>query len=413
MAAAAAVPTKILLGYFRLATERLQNLSCVNVDGPADLSSHRSLIVNAQLSSLEDALSGNSHANSSSIDRDAVQNVLREIGLGDFSHVDFGSNSETIDEGEQREKLIDAMDETNEAARVAFFKSVISLQWKHDGSDIRSDWTLRREGFDRSSILEYCGLMMTAIRLDDMQKFLRSGQESIFYNNRTNHNNNSRGAISYGESIHDRMMYMQKLCWKAVGWEPDIATNQLNKIISLHGHHSEHTLDEKVIETLTKYTSAMTVAITNTLIEGSTKNTSDDGITRIVNVSYSEKIVSVPESALEGGSHNISSLSAPASNTMEEHASSGHRQQLEIAQKTANLQKQLWNEFQSFSPSDQIKTLEKAKLAQEEFLEKMRSTPPGPQRVLIMQTIDGDVQKLLIISNFGLRRTTPFLAVVN
>jgi len=116
-----------------------------------------------------------------------------------------------------------------------------------------------------------------------------------------------------------------------------------------------------------------------------------------VNVSYSEKIVSVPESALEGGSHNISSLSAPASNTMEEHASSGHRQQLEIAQKTANLQKQLWNEFQSFSPSDQIKTLEKAKLAQEEFLEKMRSTPPGPQRVLIMQTIDGDVQKLLII----------------
>ncbi|KAL7470636.1 hypothetical protein ACHAXS_010880 [Conticribra weissflogii] len=410
MASAAAIPTKILLRYFRLATERLQSLTCFSMDGPADLSSHRSLIVNAQLSSLDDALSGMPPVDSSSIDREAVQKVLREIGFGDFSHVDFGANSETADEGEQRKMLIDAMDKTNEAARMAFFNSVISLEWSHDGSDNRSDRTLRRDdSLDRSSILEFCGLMMTAVRSDHMQKFLRSGQESIFYGNNTNHHENGRGALSYGESIQDRMMYMQKLCWKAVGWEPDIATDLLNKLVSSLGHHSELELDDKVIETLTKYTSAMTVAITNTLMVGSTKTTSEDGTTRIVNVSYSEKIVSVPQSAMEAGNLKVSSLFAPASNTMHEHTSSSHRKQLEIAQKTANLQKQIWNEFQSLSLSEQTKTLEKAKLAQEEFLEKVRRMAPGPERVLMMQSIDVDVQKLLIIHKLWISQNDSIL----
>ena len=146
------------------------------------------------------------------------------------------------------------------------------------------------------------------------------------------------------------------------------------------------------IYVLTKYTSTMTVIINNL----AALPQSDDGTTRIINVSYSEKVVTVPQD-MNGEGTTIASLSAPSSHSMHEHSTAQQRQQLDIAQKTSMLQQQIWDEFESLSRSEQDETLRRAEHVQREFLEKVMSTPPGQERVLLMQSMSEDDQKLLVL----------------
>jgi hypothetical protein len=143
----------------------------------------------------------------------------------------------------------------------------------------------------------------------------------------------------------------------------------------------------------------MTVAINN----ATTVSHADDGTTRIINVSYSEKIVTVPES---GNGNAIPSLSAPTSNSIHDHTTTQQRQQLEIAQQTAMLQQQIWDEFESLSASEQANTLVRAEAVQKEFLERIMSTQPGPERVLLMQTLNGDDQRLLVVHKMWCSRNS-------
>lgn len=161
------------------------------------------------------------------------------------------------------------------------------------------------------------------------------------------------------------------------------------------------------METLTQYISSCAVATTNADISNkygrnhngdiaNNASSNNDGTTRVVSVSYSEKIITA-----NGDTTTENSLSttaaAPTSNTIDEHALSQQRREMNNAKATAMLQTKLWEDFQSLPMHEQMKTVEKAKVAHRDFIQKIESTPPGQERIVLMQNMDEEMQRLLVI----------------
>ena len=70
------------------------------------------------------------------------------------------------------------------------------------------------------------------------------------------------------------------------------------------------------------------------------------------------------------------------------------------------LQQQLWSDFETLPPHEKSEMLEKAKMAHKSFVEKVANTPPGRDRVILMQGMDGEVQKMLVIYKLWCSRNT-------
>jgi len=356
------VPLPLLLNYFEQASKQLLSVAEVEVvPSKLTLNWHRSRVVEAQLSALTDTLA----EYDGRFDASVVQDVLRQIGVGDFNNVDECNE-------ELRKTLVKAMEQTNEAAREAFARSVVFVEMS-DSSNQRNLHT--HADLDRSTLMEYCGLAITAMRLPEIQRFLFDGtrvREDI--------------KCEVFSTPEERLLYIQRLFWKAVGWEPDTASDQMKQLME---GNSELMKDTEVMETVMKYMSSVTVAATNASMGSDmAENMSTDGTTRVVNVTYSEKVVT---------SDTIQSLSAPTSNSMNEHKN--EQQSLEQRQQrdVAKMRQAIHDEFMSLSPDEQSKTMAKAKQAQDAFLQQVMNTPPGAERVMLMKSIDFETQKLLII----------------
>jgi len=379
------VSSALILCYFDLASRNLQALiespSNDDIPSPSEITLdwHRSRIMRAQMSALDEVL-----LDWDATARDDVQAVLRQIGEGDFTYVSLDS-----DESNEQNELINAMNKTNDLARRAFGNSVLFVEWQFDHQSIQSSRSLMADrDLDKSSILEYCALTTSSIHLDCVQEFLEKGSD-LFPATDENQKRN----VADHDTVKIRLEYLQRLIWRALGWDPEFASSQLRQLFSSHDQSSSVIMtDSAVAEALTKYVSTMTVAINNS----AAIPMNDDGITRVINVSYSEKIVTVPQN-MDNEDSTIASLSAPTSNAMHEHSSVQQRHQLDIAQKTTQLQQQIWNEFEGLSSGEQVKTIEKAEKLQKQFLEKVMNTQPGPDRVLLMQNLSGEEQKLLVL----------------
>lgn len=357
------VPLPLLLRYFELASKQLLKLADTNevISSEHTLNWHRNRVVEAQLTALTDALL----EFDGGFDAKVVQDVLREIGGGNFKNVDGGDDK-------LHKTLVEAIEKVNEAARESFARSVLFVEMR-DGLNQRHLHT--HIDLDRSTLMEYCGLAIAAVRLPEIQNFLIDG---------TRVREDIKGEVF--STPEERLLYIQRLLWKAVGWEPETASDQIKHLME---GKSELLNDKEVLETVLKYASSMTVAVTNASFGSEIiENKNSDGITRVVNVTYSEKVVT---------SDTIQSLSAPTSNAMNEHKN--EEQSLEQRQQrdVAKMRQDIHDEFMSLSPDEQSKTLAKAKQAQDTFLQQVMNTPPGAERVLLMKSIDFETQKLLII----------------
>ena len=453
------IPSALLLNYFELAQQRLgqqrwiddnDELTSNEREHQRSLTWHRSKIVEAQLTSLDDAISEWQKTTNvecyidgerSAAIRNYIQNVLRQIGLGDYSSVSYNCTSiilpddddmyqqskqegvvkENTNKQQQQQLLSDAVEKTNELARRAFSRSVLISEWRL-ANNCNKQITIpqsRRElrgdksdvSFDDAIILEYCGLVMAAVRLPEVQQYLQTGLADFIHSNTNQaadkHNidpPNGLDDLSDNKSAEERLLHIQRLYWSALGWDPEYAMKLL-KCLLFGEEEEEITTSDlvqiknnvKVVETLTQYSSAMTVAATNAAMANSYGNTSDDGTTRVVSVSYSEKIITVPTNEDGNIITTNSSTSAPTTNTIDEHTLSQQRGEMETAKATSMLQQQLWDDFQSLPTHEQMKTIQKAKVAHEDFLEKVSNTPPGNERILLMQSMDREMQRLLVI----------------
>jgi hypothetical protein len=429
------------------------------------LSRHRLRIVEAQLAALDEALAerqGHGENDgavatmglSNDVSHNSMREALQQIGSGDYSCVSFpctmnnhrevvvgatvqpsglrsrsskvgsisnhsprlGTSCEPIEERSEsrdlRELLAEAVEQTNELARQAFARSVLIVEWRnyHDINNIekkhppqsRRDLKDAHDGnIDDGSILEYFGMMMAAVQLSEVQQFLRHGSMDFL---RSTHADNSLTQGFYGSSADNRLLQIQRLYWRALGWDPRHGTEQLNRLVSFGCttcSNNDYPVNAKVLETVEQYASAMIVAVTNASIintgsEIYPSELTDDGTTRVVSVSYSEKIMNLPRDAPDSDCIHPS-LSAPTCNTINEHASTQQRSELNAAKATAILQQQIWDEFQLLDPREQMDTVEEATRAHNDFLEKVASTPPGAERIQLIQSMDDGMQRLLMI----------------
>jgi len=108
------VPLPLLLRYFELASKQLLKLADTNEVIPSEhtLNWHRNRVVEAQLTALTDALL----EFDGGFDAKVVQDVLREIGGGNFKNVDGGDDK-------LHKTLVEAIEKVNEAARESFARS--------------------------------------------------------------------------------------------------------------------------------------------------------------------------------------------------------------------------------------------------------------------------------------------------
>jgi hypothetical protein len=367
--AATPVPISLLLQYFAKASEQLEQLHVTDGVPPLHneegnvLNWHRNRVVKAQLTALNDTLL----EYDGDYDAKNVQDVLRKIGLGDFNDVDG-------DDDKLHENLVEAMENTNKVAREAFARSVLFLEMRGD-TDSNHRHLHTSKDLDRSSLIEYCGLAITAVSLPEVQAFLLDGTRIIEDFN-----------CDVFSTTEERLLYIQRQLWTALGWDRETASDQIKLLIEGKGDLND---DKDLMETVMKYVSSMTVAATNASMGSNMAEYSkSDGTTRVVSVSYTEKVVT---------SDTIQSLSAPTSNSMKEHTNEQQafeqHQQLQVAK----MRQQIHDEFHSQSAEEQRKTLDQATQAQENFMQQILNTPAGPERVLLMKNIDIETQKLLII----------------
>ena len=87
----------------------------------------------------------------------------------------------------------------------------------------------------------------------------------------------------------------------------------------------------------------------------------------------------------------------PQQSIMDEHRESEQRQNLSMARKVSQIQQELLDQLLVMDEDERALTLKEAKKAHDTFLKEALSIPPGPQRILFMQSIDEESQKKLIM----------------
>ena len=193
-----------------------------------------------------------------------------------------------------------------------------------------------------------------------------------------------------------RLERIQQVLLRAVGFDIEFGKREIERFY----FHSGSELDDELVQILNNLSSNMTMAIANaTSMEadccGSTEELSDQnqgGVTRVVSVTYSEKILSP-----DGRQVSTTSNSAPASETIQEHDEDEQLSQLKMAQQAASLEQSILNELMTMSETNRRAKLDLAKQTHNDFLRQAMEIPAGPERISFLTSVDPNQQQLLLI----------------
>jgi hypothetical protein len=399
------VPLSVLLDFFRSATKALEE--CTIAD-PKTLSDLRMVILTQQKQCLEhivDVYNDDKESPTSPLTVQIMQHALKDLPSK--------KEQQELDPTVQK-----AMDEMDDGARLSFTRLVLLSECLKEHADVidQSLSLLKTSGsMQRSDILEFCGLCNAAIRLSNVQKHLQSGAPLFEDNNTLQEEGSSK--IFFPQK---RLEMIQRMFLKATGYDPDHGTAEIQRIFfSAHNGSSgntdntaEFSVDPELMEVFTNMASAMNVALTNATIQA-THNTffSDQdqgGVTRVVAVNYSEKIIDQATGQEVAASEDIvnsSSDAAPLTQTMDtedkpkspsqEQLEAQQRAELRVAREAATLQQEILGELLNMRDEERDAKLKLAKQEADKFIQQAMLIPPGPERVSFLRSVDSETQKLM------------------
>jgi len=320
-----------------------------------------------------------------------------------------------------------AMDDMNDGARTAFVRAVMKeeIQWVHvqeekglkTMNEIYMGRHLRTSSdglgiLERSKILEFCGICMAALRLDGMIPHLRYGTD-IFENNNNNNDNNDNDDKEeedkkmFASHVQMRLIGLQNMLFCAVGCHFEFGASELKRIMTVD---VDEAADLDLYATLNSFFTAMQIAFTNAMLVGDNKrwkndplskkaddddDDDDDGVTRIISVQHSEKIIHVKEGG--GFDDNNNDNDAPSHNSMDEHQEDRQMKDLQMAKKAADLRQGILSELLAMDPAQRELELAHAQQNHNDFLAQAMQLPLGHERVAFLQNVDQRTQKLLIM----------------
>ena len=401
------IPASFFFGFFERAKIRMEEypkdgLKLMNDDDdgfPISLKRHRELLLEEQVLVLKEEV------NRYPLSLSFVQNGLRELGQKDTSHIFF-------QEEEEEERLVKAMEEMNESARLAFARGVLKseVDWvRHrevqTGSqqmeDIYAHRTLQSSSTADDDhrvirmIMDFCSLCMAAVKIPAVLHHLYHGTDIFKKQNSTNEEMTTTMMM-----MHQRLASLQNVYFCALGYHPQLGQSELKRFIHQYiminnnnndDHSSNDDTDIIALQrTLQSFISCMQMVSTNYTNQVTKSN---DGTTRVVSVSHCEKII---HSTNKGNEEvNASGNGPPIRHSI--HQEEQQKEQMEMAKKAASLQQSILSSFQRMSKEERELELEKAKKVHTNFLSTAMKLPPGPERVNYLQSVDQPTQRLLII----------------
>jgi hypothetical protein len=463
------VPPELLISFFQEAKERLgdyvydptSNDDNNNHNGyiPIPLKEHQGSILNEQLIALNKVVDGynNTRTNSTTAEEVTVQNVqdsLRLLGsIANNADNNTDNNADNDTESmSTNEKLKKAMKEMNDTARMAFCKSILASEYfwyqqqkklqeqqeqeqQHGQQEQEDDNSGNAEmammidynkvkrnlysnngdgshhGMVRQTILEFCGLCTTAIKIPQVITYIQTGKMSFFNddkivdndseaNNDNNDVNDKKDTnVDSTTSPQQRISHLQQMILCALDYEPSYGAQEIQKRMVLAMNTSSNG-DDDANKELKEAFATFSFTIQETTKEAMNINLKqhsttlsdkkEGGVTRVVAVNYSEREIR------NDGHLSSGNGEAPLNQRMEEQDEETQREQLQMAQKAAQLQKSILDELLGMHEEQRKVCLLDAKNAHEGFLKEAMALPAS-DRVVFMQNISTELQKKLLM----------------
>lgn len=333
----------------------------------------RKALLQVQLSCLARVVE--EHNDDDAITVEQVQDALKEL-----------SSQQNVDE-----TVKEAMNTMNDAARLAFCRLVLHDECRWDVT--QSPPRTLNDGHTpmlRQDLVEYAGLCNGVVRLGNVQEHLRNGTKLF---------DDIEPKSPSPIFCQKRLERIQQLLLRAVGFEIEFGKKEIER----YYRGNSDLLDDELLQLLNQLSSNMTVAITNASIDTTATQALSDqdkgGVTRVVSVSYSEKVVG-------SDGHEISTTSAPARESIRQDEHDEQQlSQLKMAKQAASLEQTILNELMSLSEEEREAKLKLARQTHEEFVTRAMELPAGPERIAFLTSVDPEKQQLLLIHKLWTSRS--------
>lgn len=333
------VPAALFLSFFEEAAQALNELQYDKNEEPKSVDEYRQSLLNIQQQALEKIVSN-------------FDGVSLEQVLGELNQMESTPNDSSLKE---------PLESMTVAARTALARVVLQQALQQHKN------TARAGALTKSSVLEFCGLCQAAVLLEDVTEFLVSSDQPLEL---------------YQHAIvdkklpfpHERLEYIQHRYFEALGYDADVAANELKDMVTASDESQEF------LQVFQQTVAQLRVVITNATLAVQTKQLSDfqqGGVTRVVSVEYSES----------------TTQSAPTQQTMQ----SEQQDQLHMARSAAALEQALLGQLLQMDESERNEVLERARVAQDELQRMIAELPPGPERVAYMTSISRETQQSLVM----------------
>jgi hypothetical protein len=381
------VDEKLLLEFFKQATEAMENLD--QLDHPVvNLGDLRQVLLATQTSCLQSAVAKFPNSGWTTA---GLQQVLKSCAGGGKDY------SVSV----QR-----AVEEMDEAARLAFCRLVLYSEYIKDLNN-QSRKFLSSSNFSKmkeSDVFEFCGLCLAALGLPFVVEHVQCGTRLF---------DNVPASSCAGETIHAlprvRMQLIQRMFLRALGYQPDHGVHELKRIMDLETPIDGETdlsgnqmIQDTVRSTMQKMETLLLGCDHQLSDYTPARRLDDNDVTRVVSVSYSEKIID----AVTGEEIlTLSNDSAPCSQTMAQDtiefpAESETRQlkshdEFRGAHEAAQLQNDILSDLESMSDAARSTKLELARETVDQVLQMTCSIPKMSERIAFMRSLDPEQQRLM------------------
>jgi hypothetical protein len=393
----AILPQDLLLRFFQ---EACRDLNDCKISGPFSLVDLRNLLLTNQRFCLDRVvdeynLKNNSTQWTSPKVQDCLKNLQsQEIGI----------------------KVKEAMEAMNDAARLAFCRLVLYSEClrrqesEQDESASGQQHLEKEVPITRSQLLEFSGLCSAATRLPNVQNYVSDGTDLF---------NNDKTATLMPQTVKDddpsrnippyRLDVIQRLFFQAVEIDPDHGMAEIKRIFfsgENHDHdHDELANDAELVSIFQAAVTRMNAMLTGILQQqqqasmAKLSDFNDGGVTRVVAVEYSEKIVDEMGQVVESGS---SQLGPVARQAMEQQNAQQQQEQFDVARQAGALQQEILGELFSLSEELREEKLAEAEKAEQEFLAKAIEFPAGPERISFLRSVGPETQRLMVMRKLWL-----------
>ena len=273
------------------------------------------------------------------------------------------------------EKPVQAL---NQAARGAFARLVLCAEIQA----APGTRTLTCRGsLPRSAIMEFCGLCQAIVHIKEVQDHLKDGRPLFGPPNQQQQH-----------TPQERLETIQRHYLEALGYDSEFGKAEIKRIFFTDGPHSEFAQDRELVHAFMDLLQTMNQVVAEASMHaqqaalGQFSDIHQGGVTRVVSVSASEKIV--------GGDDTVESVSGPVMGETI-HAEEQQRAELEMAKRAATMQQEILGQLLAMRGEERTENLERAKRCVDEFIQKAMSVPPGPERIAIMQGMDPETQRYM------------------